>query len=134
MSDESSDQFVTWRTLWQQAADTIGDRTHARWMCEVASSTTGDEFLANVDEFVTARSVNHLEAMVARRRDGEPLQYVLGQWPFRHLELAIDARVLIPRPETEMVAEIAIDAARLAGPIRTVVDMGTGSGAIAANA
>ena len=55
---------------------------------------------------------------------------MLGQWSFRHIELAIDRRVLIPRPETELVAGVAIDKARTFGPPRTVVDLGTGSGAI----
>ena len=71
--------------------------------------------------------------MVARRRAGEPLQYVLGRWGFRRLDLAIDRRVLIPRPETEMVVEVALEllGAHLAErlPI-TVADLGTGSGAI----
>ena len=53
--------------------------------------------------------VSHLDSMVARYRTGEPLQYVLGEWSFRHLTLAVDRRVLIPRPETELVAEVAIE-------------------------
>ena len=48
--------------------------------------------------------------MVARRAGGEPLQYVLGRWGFRTLDLLVDRRVLIPRPETEVVAGLAIDA------------------------
>ena len=68
--------------------------------------------------------------MVARARSGEPIQYVLGAWTFRTVDLAVDRRVLIPRPETELVAGAAIDAARAVGPTRTVVDLGTGSGAI----
>ncbi len=82
--------------------------------------------------------VAHLDAMIARRIAGEPLQYVLGSWQFRRLDLMIDRRVLIPRPETEWVTEIALDLARSvirdgvaadSGPV-TVVDLGTGSGAI----
>ena len=49
---------------------------------------------------------------VARYRTGEPLAYVLGRWSFRHLDLAVDSRVLIPRPETEVVAGVAIELAR----------------------
>ena len=45
---------------------------------------------------------------VARRAAGEPLQYVLGRWPFRTLDLMVDRRVLIPRPETEQVVEVAL--------------------------
>ncbi len=62
--------------------------------------------------------VAHLDAMVARHLGGEPLAYVLGRWTFRHVDLAVDARVLIPRPETEVVAGVAIELARtLPGPI-----------------
>jgi release factor glutamine methyltransferase len=74
--------------------------------------------------------VAHLDAMVARYLAGEPLAYVLGRWSFRHVDLAVDRRVLIPRPETEVVAGVAIDLARaLPRPI-VVADLGTGSGAI----
>lgn len=74
--------------------------------------------------------------MVQRRLGGEPLQYVVGRWGFRQLDLMVDARVLIPRPETEVVAGHAIDelirlvAAGRAGAPPTAVDLGTGSGAI----
>src|SRR5664280_109002 len=77
--------------------------------------------------------------LAGRRAGGEPLQYVLGTWQFRTLELAVDRRVVIPRPETEQVVEVAlaeldrIGAERQAdgwsGPV--CVDLGTGSGAIA---
>lgn len=77
-----------------------------------------------------------------RRAAGEPLQYVLGSWPFRSVELRVDRRVLIPRPETEQVVEVALgELARVAATRRTgggdddgplvCVDLGTGSGAIA---
>jgi release factor glutamine methyltransferase len=70
--------------------------------------------------------------MVERRLNGEPLQYVLGFWGFRRLELAVDRRVLIPRPETEQVVEAALEVLDRTGRSgATVVDLGTGSGAIA---
>jgi len=53
--------------------------------------------------------------MAARRAAGEPLQYVFGHWPFRDLDLLVDPRVLIPRPETEQVAEVAVAEARRLG-------------------
>jgi release factor glutamine methyltransferase len=136
MSDAHQDPHdagvtVTWRELWTQTADVIGDRARARWICEVASaSVDGDDFLARLDEPATIRMVAHLDSMLARYRTGEPLQYVLGEWSFRHITLAVDRRVLIPRPETELVAEVAIALAAEAGPARVVADLGTGSGAI----
>ena len=124
------DSTTTWRALWAETSEAIGDRQHARWMCVVASSTESDEFLESLDEAPTVRMVSHLDAMIARYRTGEPLQYVLGRWAFRRLDLAVDQRVLIPRPETEMVAEAALTIARGFDDERTIIDLGTGSGAI----
>ena len=122
---------VLWRELWAQTADVVGDRARARWLCEVASASIDDnEFLGRLDEPATVRMVVHLDAMVARYRTGEPLQYVLGEWSFRRITLSVDRRVLIPRPETELVAEVAINLAASFTPTRTVADLGTGSGAI----
>jgi len=73
--------------------------------------------------------VAHLDAMIARLRDGEPLQYVLGHWAFRQLDLMVDPRVLIPRPETEEVVGVALS--KVAGrSSRRCLDLGCGSGAI----
>ena len=124
MADE-----LTWRELWASTAEVLGSRPEARWLCETASGLDGDEFLAALDERATVRMVAHLDAMVARYRGGEPLAHVMGRWSFRRLELMIDRRVLIPRPETELVAERAIELARGFTP-RLVADLGTGSGAI----
>ena len=128
------DGTISWRQLWNETAGLTG-RPQARWLCEEASGAFGAEFLEVLDHAVTERSVAHLDAMLARWRAGEPLQYVLGHWAFRHLDLLIDRRVLIPRPETELVAQAAIDVIRhvaAESPQRpiSVVDLGTGSGAI----
>jgi release factor glutamine methyltransferase len=133
VSDGDDDETVSWRQLLAETAAVLGDRQHAWWMCEVASGRDGEELTAAMDEPATVRAVAHLDAMVARRRAGEPLQYVLGRWGFRHLDLAIDRRVLIPRPETEMVVDVALEllGAQVAeGLPIAVADLGTGSGAI----
>ena len=127
MSDGAA---VTARELIDQTAAVLGAHNEARWIVEVATALDGPDLDAALDEPVTVRMVQHLDAMVARYRAGEPLQYVLGRWGFRRLDLAIDTRVLIPRPETELVAEVAIELARSFDPTRRVVDLGTGSGAI----
>jgi release factor glutamine methyltransferase len=70
------------------------------------------------------------QALVRRRASREPLAYILGEWGFRRLSLAVDARVLIPRPETEVLVERCLERLRdLRRP--RVLDVGTGSGAIA---
>jgi release factor glutamine methyltransferase len=65
--------------------------------------------------------------LLERRRDREPVAYILGMRAFRHIELAVDPRVLVPRPETELLVELARTLPRGA----RVADVGTGSGAIA---
>jgi release factor glutamine methyltransferase len=126
----AEDRTVTIRELWTQTTSAVGARNEARWLCEVATGLDGDAFVYGLDEQATQPMVAHLDAMVARHRSGEPLQYVLGRWSFRHLDLAIDRRVLIPRSETELVAGVAIDLARAVPAPRLVADLGTGSGAI----
>ena len=99
----------------------------ARWLVE----SLGGRDRTRWSDPVAAGVAERLSALLERRRAGEPLQYVLGRWGFRGLDLAVDRRVLIPRPETEVVAGLAIDEARRAGGPCTVADLGTGSGAIA---
>jgi release factor glutamine methyltransferase len=118
----------SWRALLAETRARIGEEPAARWLCEEAS---GADRLSDVlDEPATERMVARLHDMVSRQLAGEPLAYVLGHWGFRHLELAVDRRVLIPRPETEVVAGIAIELAREMPRPVTVADLGTGSGAI----
>ncbi|WP_040163774.1 peptide chain release factor N(5)-glutamine methyltransferase [Microbacterium gorillae] len=78
------------------------------------------------------RQSARLAELVARRAAREPLQHLTGRAPFRHLELAVGPGVFVPRPETEIVAQFAIDAlAATPDPEPIAVDLGTGSGAIA---
>jgi release factor glutamine methyltransferase len=119
---------VNWRELLAETTARVGERPAALWLCEVASGA--DRLDEVLDEPATQRMVAHLDAMLARHAAGEPLAYVLGRWSFRHLDLAIDRRVLIPRPETEVVAGVAIELALAAPKPVTVADLGTGSGAI----
>ncbi len=124
----SSLRPCTWRALLADTTTRVGERPAARWLCEVASGA--DRIEDVLDERATRRMVAHLDSMLARHAAGEPLAYVLGRWAFRHLDLAVDRRVLIPRPETEVVAGIAVDLARARPVPVTVADLGTGSGAI----
>lgn len=79
------------------------------------------------DELLAASVVDALERAAMKRARGAPIQYATGKAAFRHLTLDVDERVLIPRPETEVLVDLAL--AR--GNGGTVVDVGTGSGCIA---
>src|SRR5213593_435899 len=75
-----------------------------------------------------------LEAWIARRLAGEPVQYITGRAAFRSLDLEVGPEVLIPRPETEGLVEAVLEMLRaeaLRWPQPRVLDLGTGSGAIA---
>jgi release factor glutamine methyltransferase len=116
----------------------------ARWIVLEASGFDPAELLVEEDALAHTLGRHRVESMVERRLAGEPLQYVLGSWSFRGVDLMVDDRVLIPRPETEMVVQAAIDELVRSGARvgRTdpwsagiteysVADLGTGSGAIA---
>ena len=119
---------VTWGELLAETEQRLLSRPDARRIVEQAC---GEDWATRLDEEVTVRAVAYLDAMVERRAAGEPLQYVLGRWGFRRLDLFVDRRVLIPRPETEVVVDVALEALKTLAAEPTVVDLGTGSGAIA---
>jgi release factor glutamine methyltransferase len=78
---------------------------------------------------VTGPAVRAFQDAVRRRSAGrEPVAYITGRRGFRHIELAVDARVLVPRPETELLVEVGVE---LLPRGARVVDVGTGSGAVA---
>lgn len=140
------DGTVAWRQLQAEAVDALlaagilSAEVEARRIVEEASGHEGAELHAHLDDPATVNGVAALDRMLARRRAGEPLQYVLGRWGFRALDLMVDRRVLIPRPETEGVVDHVLaevgrvaDEAAAAGataPPPVVVDLGCGSGAI----
>ena len=82
------------------------------------------------------RTVNPLDQikfdlLIDRRKSREPLQYILGEWEFYGLPMLVDRRALIPRPETEILVEEALgEAATMTGEL-CILDLGTGTGAIA---
>jgi release factor glutamine methyltransferase len=89
---------------------------------------------AHDDQVLTADQLRRFRALAARRQAGEPFAYIVGRKEFHGLDLQVDARVLVPRPDTEVLVEWAIELlgrnlAAVAAP--QVVDLGTGSGAIA---
>ena len=104
-------------------------RVDAEWLLAHVLGVTRSELYADGDE-APADKARGFHDLVARRAAREPLAYVLGEWGFRRLTLAVDSRVLIPRPETEALVERCLELiAELDQP--RVLDVGVGSGAIA---
>ena len=117
-----------------ETTEQLGDANEARWLCEHASGLDGEEFRQSQQEFVTSAMAKQLHDMVRRRLVGEPLQYVMKRWAFRHLDVLVDQRVLIPRPETELLVDVGLAIAnerlkQVERPLN-IVDLGTGSGVI----
>jgi release factor glutamine methyltransferase len=84
----------------------------------------------SADDQLSEEELRRLHSAQERRRLREPLAYILGEWGFRRLTLKVDRRVLVPRPETEVLVERCLEHLRdLSGP--RVLDVGVGSGAIA---
>jgi release factor glutamine methyltransferase len=104
-------------------------RVDAEWLvAHVLGGTRTDVYAG--DRALDEPEVSRLRSLAARRRKREPLAYVLGEWGFRRLTLAVDPRVLIPRPETEILVERCLELLDGVQEPR-VLDIGVGSGAIA---
>lgn len=107
-------------------------RVSADLLLERAIGTDRLGLYTQADRPASKAELEALRVMVRRTLDGEPVQYVLGEWSFFGTTLAVDQRALIPRPCTEVICEEALQYIRRSGvddPL--IVDIGTGSGAIA---
>ncbi len=106
----------TWRDLWSHARSSLGDEMTARRLVEEVSGLDGLELMLRADEPATGAATSRMRSAVARLQAGEPLQHVLGHWGFRDLDLAVGPGALIPRPETEIVVEVALAELRRVQP------------------
>jgi release factor glutamine methyltransferase len=86
--------------------------------------------LAHDSDLMVAAALQRLDALATRRQQGEPLAYLTGHKEFYGLDLQVDGRVLVPRPDTETLVDWTLEVLP-ATPAATVLDLGTGSGAIA---
>ena len=128
--------MATWRQLWQETSAKVTDPVETRWLLEEASGLDAAGLLVDLDQSPDPAKLARLVRMLERRLSGEPLQHVLGHWAFRTLDVSVDSRALVPRPETEAVVELALselDRLASAHPDRELwaADLGTGSGVIA---
>jgi len=125
---------MTIRSLLRCAQDRLAPDPLARLESEIllchALEVSRSFLFANPDLEVPIKRRNDFEAIVRRRCHGEPIAYLLGNRSFWSLELKVNPAVLIPRPETELLVELALEKIPPDCAYR-IADLGTGSGAIA---
>jgi release factor glutamine methyltransferase len=109
-----------------RAAGVEDPRLDAELLLAEATGWNRAALLADRDAEVPPAAGRRFGELVRRRLRREPIAYILGRKGFRNFELAVDRRVLIPRPETELLVELALEVQP-----KSVLDVGTGSGAIA---
>ena len=120
------------REALQAAADALAaagvetPRLDAELLLAEATGRERADLAAHPGSGVEAAAARAFGDMVRRRARREPVAYIVGRKGFRGLEVAVDPRVLIPRPETELLVDVALE-----NRPRTVLDVGTGSGAVA---
>lgn len=98
-------------------------------ICHVTGKTR-EEFFRSMQLYVVSDTEKEINALAQRRLAGEPLAYILGKWDFYGMELTVNSSVLIPRPDTEIIAQRAIEIARGSGEHCRVLDLCCGTGCI----
>ncbi len=126
---------LEWTTGYLERKGDEHPRLSAEWLLCAATGMSRVEVYMNYDRPLDAAELATLHAGVERRGRGEPLQYVTGEMPFRHIVLKCAPGVLIPRPETEVLVDCVLDyldALVLGeGDTASVLEVGTGTGCIA---
>jgi release factor glutamine methyltransferase len=119
-------------TAWLTGAGFDEARITAELLLARALATNRAGLYARLGERITPAARAEFERLLGRRANGEPVAYILGEREFYGLPFTVRPGVLVPRPETELLVELALDharARRMVGP--RIVDVGTGSGAVA---
>ncbi|EDY82194.1 methyltransferase, HemK family [Verrucomicrobiia bacterium DG1235] len=106
-------------------------RLNAEWLIASALGIDRMKLYMQFDRPLKEAELADMRSMVARRAKREPLQYIIGSAPFHELDLKVDARALIPRPETEQLVELVLGSLGENDAPYRIIDLGTGSGAIA---
>jgi release factor glutamine methyltransferase len=118
------------RQALASATAALGDRLEAELLLVHALGKPRSWLIAHADDELDSAHAAAFDALVKRRADGEPVAYITGRRGFWSLDLEVTPATLIPRPETELLVELALDRLPATGATR-VADLGTGSGAIA---
>jgi release factor glutamine methyltransferase len=121
---------LDWTTEYLDRKGDEHPRRSAEWLLSAATGLSRVELYAFFDRPLSPEERATFRASIERRAAGEPLQYVTGEMPFRHLVLHVEPGVFIPRPETEVLVDVVLEA--ISGADEPLVaDLCTGSGAIA---
>ena len=119
-------------------AGVIDAQTEARELVCYAADKTREQLIRDMSLYASGDLERRVEELIQRRLQGEPVAYIVGEWEFYGLPLDVSREVLVPRVDTEVLAERAIEKARAAGEGGRVLDLCAGSGcvglAVAANA
>ena len=136
MTDEvwTIQKILTWTTQHLEKKGDEHPRLSAEWLLSAVTGLSRVQLYTNFDKPLSADERARMREAIKRRADGEPLQYVTGEMPFRHLVLTCEPGVLIPRPETEVLVDVAlegVDAATLNTDEEVcVLEVGVGTGCI----
>lgn len=132
-------RVLDWTSGYLERKGDEHPRLSAEWLLAAVTGLTRVELYVNFDRPLEAAELAEMHAAIERRAAGEPLQYVTGEMPFRHIVLRCERGVLIPRPETELLVEAALEGvdamagtgdAKTGEPVR-VLEVGTGTGCVA---
>lgn len=130
---------TTIQEIWLQGTERltqariINPRREAQVLLSAVTGLEHAQLIAYSDRSLTTLQEQQFRSFIQRRSDHEPVAYILGHKEFYGLDFVVDKRVLIPRPETEMLVELALSVIQkrlAAGETPLVADIGTGSGAI----
>ena len=125
-------RVLDWTSGYLERKGDEHPRLSAEWLLCSVTGLSRVELYVNFDRPLEARELEEMHVAIERRAAGEPLQYVTGEMPFRHIVLKCERGVLIPRPETEILVEAALEGVDAVGEkdVR-VLEVGTGTGCVA---
>lgn len=129
MATTYNDLYLDTRTLLKRSGIEMA-QLEARELVCYAADKTREQFFRDAGLYASAAVEQRVRDLVARRLAGEPVAYIIGEWEFYGMPLDITRDVLIPRPDTELLAERAIELAKAAGEGARVLDLCAGSGCI----
>lgn len=133
---ESDNMAKTYNTIYMDTRHRLRKagieeaQLEARELICFATGKSKEDFFRSMRLYAVSGTEEAIEILVQRRLSGEPLAYILGHWEFYGLDLLVNDKVLIPRPDTEIIAERAIEIARGSGEHARALDLCCGTGCI----